>query len=185
MDKNECIRSMQEQMERSIGYLESQLLSIRAGKASPGMLSGVMVDYYGSPTPLDQVSSISATDPRSIVIQPWEKTLIGAIEKAILAANLGFNPSNNGETIRVPVPPLTEERRKELVKQVRTEGEAAKVGVRNARRDANDTIKKLQKEGLAEDAAKVAEGEIQKITDQFNSRVDELVLEKEKEIMTV
>lgn len=185
MDQKDCIQGMQKQMEKTVSYLEAQLQSIRAGKASPSMLSGVLVNYYGTPTPLEQVANVNSTDAHSIVIQPWEKSIIGAIEKAIQAANLGFNPSNNGDTIRVPVPPLTEERRKELVKQARSEGETAKMGVRNARREANDLIKKLQKDGLAEDAAKQAEGEIQKITDQFSTRIDQLVVTKEKEIMTV
>ena len=149
------------------------------------MLAGVLVDYYGTPTPIDQVANISSQDARSITIQPWEKSLIPAIEKAIQNANLGFNPQNNGETVRVPVPPLTEERRKELVKQARQEGEAAKVTIRNARRDANDVIKKLQKDGLAEDEAKNSEAEIQKITEQYNGKVESETAAKEKEIMTV
>lgn len=185
MDKKSCIASAKAQMEKAITFLESQLLTIRAGKASPAMLSGVLVDYYGTPTPIEQVASINTTDARSIAIQPWEKSMIAPIEKAILAANLGFNPQNNGETIRVPVPPLTEERRLELVRQAKNEGEAAKVGIRNARREANDTLKKLQKEGLGEDEAKKGETEVQTITDSFNERVDKLVAEKEKEIMTV
>lgn len=185
MDQKECINAAKAQMDKAIGYLEAQFQTIRAGKATPAMLSGVMVDYYGAPTPIEQVANINTTDARSIIVQPWEKSLIGAIEKAILNANLGFNPSNNGEVVRVPVPPLTEERRKELVKQARSEGETAKVGIRNARRDANDTIKRLQKEGLAEDMAKSTEVEIQKVTDQYNERVERLVAEKEKEIMTV
>lgn len=185
MDKKECVDRMREQMEKALGYLRSQLTTIRAGKANPAMLAGVLVDYYGTPTPIDQVANISSQDARSITIQPWEKSLIPAIEKAIQNANLGFNPQNNGETVRVPVPPLTEERRKELVKQARQEGEAAKVTIRNARRDANDVIKKLQKDGLAEDEAKNSEAEIQKITEQYNGKVESETAAKEKEIMTV
>ncbi len=185
MDKNQCIKEMRGEMEKAIAFLESQLLTIRAGKASPAMLSGVLVEYYGTPTPLDQVASINTQDARSIVIQPWEKNLIPQIEKAIQAANLGFNPQNNGEVVRVPIPPLTEERRKELVKRVRSEGESARVTVRNARRDANEAIKKLQKDGLAEDEARGAEADIQKDTDKFSERIDSLVAAKEKEIMTV
>ena len=185
MDKKECVDRMREQMEKALGYLRSQLTTIRAGKANPAMLAGVLVDYYGTPTPIDQVANISSQDARSITIQPWEKSLIPAIEKAIQNANLGFNPQNNGETVRVPVPPLTEERRKELVKQARQEGEAAKVTIRNARRDANDVIKKLQKDGLAEDEAKNSEAEIQKITEQYTGKVESETAAKEKEIMTV
>lgn len=185
MDKKQCIEEAQSLMDKAISHLENQLASIRAGKASPSMLAGIMVNYYGSATPIDQVASVNTPDARSIVIQPWEKTLIPEIEKAIQNSNLGFNPSNNGETVRVPVPPLTEERRKELVKQARTESETAKVSVRNARRDANDILKKLQKDGLAEDEAKVAETEVQKLTDKYNEKVDALVAAKEKEIMTV
>ncbi len=185
MDKKQCIAEATASMEKTITHFQEQLLSIRAGKASPSMLAGIMVEYYGTPTPIEQVSSINTPDARSIIVQPWEKALIPEIEKAILNANLGFNPQNNGETVRVNVPPLTEERRKELVKQAKAEAETAKVSLRNARRDANDTLKKLQKDGLAEDEAKTAEGEVQKITDKYNAKVDELAAAKEKEIMTV
>lgn len=185
MDKDTCVAQMEEQMEKVITHLQGQLLTIRAGKASTSMLNSVRVDYYGTPTPLDQVSSLGTPDARTITVQPWEKNLLPVIEKAIMAANLGFNPQNNGEMIRVPIPPLTEERRKDLVKQVKAEGENAKAALRNARRDANDTLKKLQKEGLGEDAAKVAMDKVQKITDSFNERVDGETSAKEKEIMTV
>lgn len=185
MDKDTCISQMEAQMEKVVTHLQGQLQIIRAGKASASMLSGVRVDYYGTPTPLDQVSSLSTPDARTIMVQPWEKKMLPVIEKAIMAANLGFNPQNNGETVRVPIPPLTEERRKELVKQVKAEGENAKAAMRNARREANDTLKRLQKEGLGEDEAKAAMDKVQKITDGFNTRIDAETSAKEKEIMTV
>ena len=180
-----CISLMEEQMKKVMAHLQGQLLTIRAGKASTSMLSGVKIDYYGTLSPLEQVASLSTPDARTIAVQPWEKNLLPVIEKAIMSANLGFNPQNNGEIIRVPIPPLTEERRKELVKQVKGEGENAKAALRNARREANDTLKKLQKEGLAEDVVKVAMDQVQKITDSFNERVDRETAAKEKEIMTV
>lgn len=179
------IEEAKERMDKAIQHLENELRVIRAGKANPAMLSGVMVDYYGTMTPLQQVSNVGTLDARTINIQPWEKSMIGPIEKAILAANLGFNPQNNGETIRIAVPPLTEERRKQLVKQVKNEGENARVSIRNARRDANEEFKKLQKNGLAEDLAKDAELEIQKLTDTFNKKVEEHLEKKEKEILTI
>ena len=185
MDKDMCISLMEEQMKKVMAHLQGQLLTIRAGKASTSMLSGVKIDYYGTLSPLEQVASLSTPDARTIAVQPWEKNLLPVIEKAIMSANLGFNPQNNGEIIRVPIPPLTEERRKELVKQVKGEGENAKAALRNARREANDTLKKLQKEGLAEDVVKVAMDRVQKVTDSFNERVDGETAAKEKEIMTV
>ena len=185
MDKDMCISLMEEQMKKVMAHLQGQLLTIRAGKASTSMLSGVKIDYYGTLSPLEQVASLSTPDARTIAVQPWEKNLLPVIEKAIMSANLGFNPQNNGEIIRVPIPPLTEERRKELVKQVKGEGENAKAALRNARREANDTLKKLQKEGLAEDVVKVAMDQVQKITDSFNEPVHGETAAKEKEIMTV
>ena len=182
---NFCIEEAKERMSNTISHLEGELRVIRAGKANPSMLSGIMVDYYGTMTPLQQVSNVGTLDARTISIQPWEKAMIGPIEKAVLTANLGFNPQNNGETIRIAVPPLTEERRKQLVKQVKSEGENARVSIRNARRDANEEFKKFQKDGLAEDLAKNAESEIQKITDSYNKQVEELLLKKEEEILTV
>ena len=172
-------------MKKVMAHLQGQLLTIRAGKATTSMLNGVKIDYYGTLSPLEQVASLSTPDARTIAVQPWEKNLLPVIEKAIMSANLGFNPQNNGEIIRVPIPPLTEARRKELVKQVKGEGENAKAALRNARREANDTLKKLQKEGLAEDVVKVAMDQVQKITDSFNERVDGETAAKEKEIMTV
>jgi len=175
----------EERMEAAIEHLEKELLHIRAGKASPAMLDGVLVEYYGSMTPLNQVSNVSTPDARTIAIQPWEKGLIPLIEKAILAANLGLNPDNNGEIIRINIPVLTEERRKILVKQVHQEGETAKVSLRTARKDANDSLKKLQKDGLSEDLEKDAEINVQKLTDDFGEKVDNLVKAKEKDIMTI
>lgn len=175
----------EEKMEKAIIHLKDELMKLRAGKANPHMLDGVMVDYYGTNTPLHQVSNVNTSDARTILIQPWEKNMIEPIEKAILRANLGFNPVNNGEVVRINVPALTEERRIILVKQVKQEGENAKVSIRNARREANEEIKKIQKDGLPEDAAKTAEVTIQKLTDSFSSKVDELLEKKEQDIMTV
>lgn len=175
----------EERMEAAIEHLEKELLHIRAGKATPAMLDGVVVEYYGSMTPLSQVSNVSTPDARTIAIQPWEKGLIPVIEKAILAANLGFNPDNNGEIIRINIPVLTEERRKLLVKQVHQEGEIAKVSLRTARKDANESLKKLQKDGLSEDLEKDAEASVQKLTDDFGEKVDSLMKAKEKDIMTI
>ncbi|WP_372774678.1 ribosome recycling factor [Mangrovibacterium sp.] len=174
-----------EKMAQAIEHLEKELVHIRAGKASTRMLDGVMVDYYGSMTPLQQVSNISTPDARTIAVQPWEKNLIGAIEKAILNANLGFNPDNNGEIIRISVPPLTEERRKVLSKQSNAEGENAKVSIRSARKDSNDTLKKMLKTGLSEDMQKDAESLVQDMTNDFTKKVDSLLEKKNQEIFTI
>lgn len=179
------IEDAQERMASPIDHLKQELSKIRAGKASPAILESVMVDYYGTPTPISQVANLSAPDPRTIAVQPWERTVIPAIERAIMQANLGLNPSNDGNIIRVPVPPLNEERRKNLVKQVRTEGENAKVSARNIRRDANEEFKKLKKDGLAEDVAKDAEAKVQKFTDEAIRVIDELIKVKENDLMTV
>ena len=176
---------VKEKMQNAIEHLEHELRTIRAGKADPNILSDIFVDYYGTNTPLNQVSNINTPDARTIAIQPWEKNMIGPIEKAILAANIGLTPVNNGEVIRLNIPPLTEERRRDLVKQVKHEGENAKISIRNSRRDANEEIKKLEKDGLSEDLAKDAMEEIQKITDEFSKRVDEIIEKKEQDIMTV
>ncbi len=181
----ECIAHAKEKMNKAIAHLEDELRNFRAGKANPAVFNSVMVDYYGSATPLPQVSSVTTPDAKTIIIQPWEKKLIPTIEKAIMDANLGFTPANNGEQIRINIPALTEERRKELVKQAKTEGETAKVSIRNARREVVDAHKKYQKEGLPEDVCKDAEAVIQKETDAFNKKVDEIIAAKEKEIMTV
>lgn len=172
-------------MQNAITHLESELAKVRAGKANPKILNDVLVDYYGSPTPLSQVANITVPDPRTIAVQPWEKTMLAPIQKAIMNANLGFNPDNNGEIVRINVPPLTEERRKELVKQTRGIGENAKVSIRNARRDAIDEFKKMVKTGLPEDEAKDAEAEVQKMTDNYNKKVDDILAVKEKDIMTI
>jgi len=172
-------------MEKSISHLENELIKIRAGKANPHMLDGIMVNYYGVQTPLNQVSNIGTPDPRTLIIQPWDRSMIETIEKAIMQANIGLNPVNNGEVIRINVPPLTEERRRDLVKQVKNEGENTKIGIRSARRDANEELKKMKKEGLAEDAEKIAQDEVQKLTDEFIEEIDNILEAKEKDIMTV
>ncbi|QNL51236.1 ribosome recycling factor [Olivibacter sp. SDN3] len=172
-------------MEKAITHTESELTKIRAGKAMPSMLDGINVDYYGTPTPLAQVGTINTPDPRSLVIQPWEKSMLPVIEKAIIDSNIGLNPQNDGNIIRLAVPPLTEERRKELVRKVKEETEKGKVAVRNIRKEANDGIKKLKNDGLSEDEIKIGEGEVQKLTDIFIAKVDKLAEVKEKDIMTV
>lgn len=179
------VDSAKESMEAAILHLEKKLLNIRAGKASPAMLGDVMVDYYGSPTPLNQVGNISTPDARTITIQPFEKSTIPQIEKGILIANLGFNPMNNGESVIISVPPLTEERRRELAKQAKAEAEDTKIGVRNDRKHANTEIKRLEKEGLSEDLAKNTEVDIQQLTDSYIKKIDDMLVVKEKEIMKV
>ncbi|MDY6800634.1 MAG: ribosome recycling factor [Bacteroidota bacterium] len=179
------IDEAKEKMGNAINHLENELATLRAGKASPRMLDTVVVEYYGSPTPLNQVANIGTPDAKTIAIQPWEKNMVEPIERAILNANLGFTPMNNGEMIRINIPALTEERRKALVKQVHNEEESARVSIRTARRDANEEIKKLGKDGLSEDEAKKAEDEIQKLTDKYSERVEQVVKAKEEEIMTI
>jgi ribosome recycling factor len=179
------LESTEESMEGSIAHLEKEFLNIRAGKASPAMLGSVFVDYYGAATPLSQVSKISVPDARTITLQPFEKNMLQAIEKAIMIANIGFNPMNNGDVIIISVPPLTEERRRELAKQAKAEAEDAKIGVRNVRKDSNNEIKKLEKEGTSEDICKSAEDEVQNLTNSFIKKIDELLAEKEAEIMKV
>jgi len=173
------------QMQKAISHLEVEISKIRAGKATPQIVDGIYVDYYGNPTPLSQVANVLVSDARTLSIQPWEKNMLQAIEKAIIAANIGLNPQNDGTYIRLFLPPLTEERRKELVKRVYNEGEQGKVAVRSIRRDGVEQVKKLQKEGLSEDLAKDSEAEIQAITDKHIALVDQHCKEKEKEIMTV
>ena len=172
-------------MEGSIAHLGKSCLNIRAGKASPAMLGSVFVDYYGSATPLSQVSKISVPDARTITLQPFEKNMLQAMEKAIMIANLGFNPMNNGDVVIISVPPLTEERRRELAKQAKSEAEDAKIGIRNARKDANTEIKKLEKDGTSEDVCKSAEDDVQNLTNAYIKKIDELLVEKEAEIMKV
>lgn len=186
MEQTDIILSnAQSQMDKGLQHLDSELLKVRAGKATPQMVDGINVEYYGSPTPLSQVANVTTPDARTIVIQPWEKSMIQPIEKAIMMANIGLTPQNDGVIIRLYLPPLTEERRKELVKKVNAEGESAKIVVRNARRDAIEGIKKLQKDGLSEDIAKGLENEVQALTDKQIAKVDSVCKDKEKEIMTI
>lgn len=179
------LESAEESMTGSIAHLEKAFLNIRAGKASPAMLGSVFVDYYGAATPLSQVSKISVPDARTITLQPFEKNMLHAIEKAIMIANIGFNPMNNGDLIIISVPPLTEERRRDLAKQAKVEAEDAKIGIRNSRKDANTDIKKLEKEGTSEDICKTAEEEVQTLTNAFIRKIDELLVHKDAEIMKV
>jgi ribosome recycling factor len=174
-----------DRMEKALEHLEHELARLRAGRATPALLDGVTVDYYGVNSPLSQVSNINTPDPRSILIQPWEKNMLGIIEKAIMAANIGLTPVNNGEVIRINVPALTEERRHQLVKQVRNEGETAKISIRNTRKWANDELKVLLKEGLPEDLEKNAVEEIQQMTHDYTLKIDKVMATKEKDIMTV
>lgn len=182
---NFIIDSAKESMNGSIAHLEKEFLNIRAGKASPQMLGGVFVDYYGSQTPLSQVANINAADARTLTVTPWEKTMLQPIEKAIMIANLGLNPMNNGDNIIINIPAFTEERRRDLVKQAKAEAEDAKIGIRNARKDANNDIKKEEKEGTSEDVCKKAEEDIQKLTDSYIKKIDDLLVGKEAEIMKV
>lgn len=179
------IDSAKELMEKSIERLEKELTKIRAGRATPSMLSTVMVDYYGAKTPVSQVGNITTPDAKTLVVQPWEKSALDAISKGIIDSNLGLNPQNNGDSIFISIPPLTEERRKQLVKQTRTYGEDAKVSIRNARKEANDAVKKFQKDGLPEDEAKRIEDNIQEMTDKFSAKVESVLADKESDIMTV
>jgi len=179
------IETAKEQMQDSVDHMKKEFVKIRAGKATPTMLNGVMVDYYGSMTPLAQVSNINTPDGRTLSVQPWEKAMIDPIERAIINSNLGFAPMNNGESIIISIPPLTEERRKELAKTAKAESEKAKVSIRSHRREANEEIKKLEKDGLSEDVAKDNEATIQDLTNQYNKMIEELEKKKEAEIMTV
>ncbi len=179
------IATGEDHMKKAIGHLETELTKIRAGKANPQMLDGIVVDYYGSPMPINQVANISVMDARTLSIQPWEKNMLQPIERAIIAANMGINPQNDGNLIRLFLPPLTEERRKELVKKCQAEGEHSRVAIRNIRRDAIEHIKRLQRNGLSEDAAKDAETNVQQVTDRYIAAVEKHLSSKEKEIMAV
>jgi ribosome recycling factor len=179
------IQMAEETMQKAITHLETELVKIRAGKANPQMLDGIVVDYYGTPTLIAQVGNISATDARTITIQPWEKNMLQPIERAIINSNIGLNPQNDGNIIRLFLPPMTEERRKELVKRSFGEGEQGKVSIRNIRRDAIEEVKKLEKNGLSEDAAKDAEAEIQEVTNKYIGHVEKHLAAKEKEIMSI
>jgi len=184
-DISAIITGTEEQMKKAITHLEAELIKIRAGKANPQMLDSIVVDYYGSPMPINQVANISILDARTMTIQPWEKNMLQPIERAIIGANIGVTPQNDGAIIRISMPPLTEERRKELVKKCQAEGEHSKVATRSIRRDAIESIKRLQKSGLSEDAAKDAETSVQQVTDKFISQIEKHLVAKEKEIMSV
>lgn len=174
-----------DRMEKAIEHLEHELARLRAGRANPALLDGITVDYYGVNSPLNQVSNINTPDPKTITIQPWETKMLGTIEKAIMAANIGLTPVNNGELIRINIPPLTEERRHQLVKQVRNEGETAKISLRNSRKWANDELKALLKEGLPEDTEKEAVESVQEMVHSYTAKVDKIMALKEKEVITV
>jgi len=180
-----CLELAEEGMQKAISFLERELHKIRAGKASPSMLEGVKIDYYGVLTPLNQMSNINTPDSRSIIIQPWDKNVLDLIEKAILVANLGFNPQNDGAIIRINVPALTEERRIDLVKKAKIEGENAKISIRNVRRTVNDEAKSLEKDGVPEDEVKRVLAEVQEITNSYVTKVDKIIQDKEQSIMTV
>lgn len=182
---NEVYTDLTKSNTKTLAHLDYELQKIRAGKATPSMLQTVMVDYYGAPTPIAQVANVAAIDARTLTVQPWERTLLPEISKGIINSNLGFAPQNNGEQIIITIPPLTEERRKEMVKKSKAEGEHAKVGIRNNRKDALDMVKMLKSDGLSEDLAKDAEAKVQSITNNAIAKVDEILAVKEKDIMTV
>lgn len=183
---NDILKDAESRMEKSITSLSQELSKMRTGRATTSILDQVQVEYYGQPVPLSQVASINVEDARTLTVSPWEKQLMGDIEKAIMMADLGLNPSNNGSLIRVPMPPLTEERRKDMVKLVRAEGENARVAIRNIRRDANGHLKTLQKDkSITEDDLKKGEDQVQKLTDKYVGQVDEMLKQKESELMTV
>ena len=185
MEVKEYLKNAEESMQMAVEYLDDTLGHIRAGKASPKLIDGIRVDYYGSMSPISNVANVSVPDARTIAITPWEKTMMKEIEKAIINSDLGINPENNGEVIRLNIPPLTEERRTQLVKQCKAEAENAKVSIRNARRDTIDKLKKEVKNGLSEDVEKDAEGDVQKLHDKYIKEIDNVFAEKEKEILTV
>ena len=184
-DVDLILEETKERMQHALEHLEHELARLRAGRSNPALLDGITVDYYGVNSPLAQVSNINTPDPKTILIQPWEKNMLGTIEKAIMAANIGLMPVNNGEVIRINIPPLTEERRHQLVKQVRNEGETAKISVRNARKWANDELKQLLKDGLPEDLEKEAVENVQELTSSYSEKVDKVMAMKEKDVMTV
>lgn len=179
------LEEAKELMDKSVKHCHQELMKIRAGKAMPNMLDGLMVEYYGAMTPINQVASVNTPDARTLAVKPFEKSIIADIEKAIINSDLGLNPQNDGEQIRINIPPLTEERRLNLMKQVKAEAENGKISIRNVRKDTNDSLKALIKEGVSEDAVKGAEGDVQKLTDQHVVQIDELVVAKEKDIMTI
>ncbi len=185
MDTNTILNDLSARMQKAFDHFDEELLNIRAGKASTNVLNSVMVEYYGSQTPISGVASVTVPDAKTIIIQPWDKNMIRPVEKAIIDSNIGLTPSNNGEQIRLSLPPVTEERRKELVKQVRGEGETARISLRNARRDAVEAFKKAQKEGMPEDEAKDGESRCQKVLEKYSKQIDISIEKKEAEIMTV
>lgn len=185
MDKNTCLKAAEEAMEKGLAHLDVALQSFRTGKASPAILAQVKVDYYGNMSSLNNIANVSILDAHTLQVQPWEKNMVGAIAKAIQEANLGLQPINSGDSVKVPIPTLTEERRKDLVKQVKAEAEKAKTVLRNARRDANEQIKKMQKDGFPEDEAKALEADIQKLLDKYTKQLEATIEAKEKDIMTV
>ena len=184
-DAQLCLMEAEDNMQKSLQHLEKELHKLRTGKANPQMLEGLKINYYGVMTPIEQTANITTPDPRQIIVQPWDKSIISDIDKAILAANLGFTPKNEGEILRIIVPPLTEERRKEMVKKAKVEAETAKVSIRNIRRTANEMAKELEDDGLPEDESKRLVDEIQKLTDKHIEKVDKILEVKEKDIMTV
>lgn len=184
-DINMYLEMAEEAMKDSLEHLQRELQKLRTGKASPSLVNGLMVSYYGSPTPLNQVANVSTSDARTIVIQPWEKSMLAPIEKSIFEANLGITPQNDGELIRIGIPPLTGDRRKDLVKRAKALGEDAKISIRNARREVMESIKKAVKDGFPEDAGKRSEGEAQDLTNNYNKKVDSYIENKEKDIMTI
>jgi ribosome recycling factor len=179
------LQETEDQMNKSVQFLEKELHKLRTGKATPQMLEGIKINYYGTLTPIEQTANITTPDARQIIIQPWDKSIISDIDKAIMAANIGLNPKNEGEVLRIIVPPLTEERRRDLVKKAKVEAENARISVRNIRRSSNDMAKDLEKEGVAEDEVKKLQEDIQKLTAKFIEMVDKIVVQKEKDIMTV
>ena len=181
----EVLNDLKSALQKNIEHTHTEYAKVRAGKANPRILDSVMVEYYGNPTPLPQVANVSAPDPRTLMVQPWEKSMIAPIEQAIMHANLGFNPSSDSDSVRINIPPLTEERRKDLVKRIKAEAENSKIGIRNLRKDANEEIKQLKNNGLSEDEAKAGEGEVQKLIDHYTKKIDDITAEKEAEIMTV
>jgi ribosome recycling factor len=180
-----CLDEAREGMEDAISHLEKEFQKIRAGKATPQMLEGIKINYYGALTPIEQTANINTPDPRQIIVQPWDKSILNDLEKAIMNANLGFNPKNEGEVLRIIVPPLTEERRRDLVKKAKTAAENTKISIRNTRRSANELAKSLEKDGLPEDESKKVQEKIQETTDEYIKKVDEMLEAKEKDVMTV
>lgn len=180
-----ALNQTQQNMDKAYAHVQVEFAKIRAGRAMPSMLDGILVEYYGNKVPINQVASVSTPDARTLAIKPWEKSLIAELEKAIINSNIGLTPQNDGETIRINIPPLTEERRKELVKQVKGEAEKGRIAIRNSRKDGKESLKQLQKSGISEDAVKKAEEDLQRLTDQYIAKIDTLLTQKEAEVMEV